>query len=185
MINLSKNNKKASACMINIPMAFCFVLFFGLFAGFAGAGAQSSVVSLLQTAEAAVVVVPPPSGPFRKGLRPPPADQVWVEISGTWTLVPAPPGNGPYTWVEGRWMPDTTPPPPNAEWIPGHWTRRGWIPGHWRTVKAPSVGLVWIAGHWEGLVWIEGYWQGAPSHNRVWVPGHWGPHRLWVPGYWR
>ena len=24
-------------------------------------------------------------------------------------------------------MPDTTPPPPGMEWVPGHWGRSGWV----------------------------------------------------------
>lgn len=133
-----------------------------------------------------VIVIPPPPRPYKIGLYPPPAGKVWVEISGTWVLVMAPPENGPYIWVNGRWMPDTSPIPENAEWIPGHWTAGGWIPGHWRAFYAdPVPGVVWIYGHWEGNRWIEGHWQGSPPHGRKWIPGHYGPSGRWIPGHWR
>jgi hypothetical protein len=115
---------------------------------------------------------------------PPPAGQVWVESGGQWVLVPAPPSEGPYRWVEGRWAPDPTSPPHASEWVPGHWGPRGWVPGHWATVAAGAPGAVWVPGHWVGSVWVAGHWKGGPG-GKVWVPGHRGPRGRWVPGHWR
>lgn len=132
------------------------------------------------------LVIPPPPQPYRRGLRPPPRGKAWVEIMGNWTLVIAPPGDGPYIWVDDSWVPDPTPPPPGAEWVPGHWGRHGWVLGHWRAVApAPAPGLSWAPGHWQGNVWIPGHWEGTPPPGRIWVRGHWGPHGHWISGRWK
>lgn len=133
-----------------------------------------------------VIVIPPPPKPYRRGLHVPPAGKVWVEITGRWTLVEAPPEYGPYMWDNGRWIPDTSPVPNDAEWVPGHWTPRGWVAGHWSAIHAaPFPGVSWIPGHWEGTIWVRGHWQGSPPHGHRWEQGHHGPHGRWIPGRWR
>lgn len=141
------------------------------------------------------VIKPHPPGPAVKPLRPkpyvrglykPPKGRVWIEITGVWTLVIAPPGDGPYIWVDNNWVPDPTPPPPDYEWVPGHWSSGVWIPGHWEIiVKAPGPDLVWIPGHWEGNLWIPGSWEGPPPPKKRWVPGYWGIGHRWIPGHWK
>lgn len=140
------------------------------------------------------VVAPPPGPvvkplhpkPYVKGLRPPPRGKIWVEISGLWTLVIAPPGDGPYIWADNSWVPDPAPPPPGYEWVPGYWSSRVWVPGHWEIVaKAPSRNVVWITGHWDGNIWAPGHWEGPPPPKKKWVPGHRGPGDRWIPGHWK
>jgi len=126
---------------------------------------------------AACVAVIGPQGP-------PPHGQIWVESGGQWALVPAPPSDGPYVWVGGSWVPETTAPPTGADWVPGHWGPRGWVPGHWALVPAAGPGAVWVVGHWRGGVWVPGHWQGGPA-GKQWVPGHRGPRGRWNPGHWR
>lgn len=53
--------------------------------------------------------------------EPPPTGKVWVEVDGLWITVIAPPGDGPYIWKGGAWVLDPASPPPNSEWMPGHW----------------------------------------------------------------
>lgn len=133
-----------------------------------------------------VIVISPPPKPYRKGLHSPPAGKVWVEVMGRWILVDAPPEYGPYMWGDSGWIPNTSPVPNDAEWVPGHWTPRGWIPGHWRAFKAsPPHGASWVPGHWEGNRWVQGHWQGSHPHGRKWQPGHHGSHGRWIPGHWR
>lgn len=145
---------------------------------------QPELVIVPQHSPQAIVIQPPPQ-PYRRGLRPPPRGKVWVEVMGRWNLVPRPPGNGPYIWVNGRWVPDTASHPSDAEWVPGHWSRRGWVPGHWRAVSpAPHSDVRWVPGHWNGNVWVPGHWSGHHPQKKRWVPGHHGP-RGWTPGHWR
>lgn len=127
--------------------------------------------------------------------EPPPAGKIWVEINGQWVLVVAPPGEGPYIWKESRWMLDTAPPPPDSDWIPGHWAPghvKGkvmvpghWIPGHWETVASPGPGSKWVPGHWKGNAWISGHWAGTAPRGKDWVPAHRGPGGQRIPGHWR
>jgi hypothetical protein len=116
---------------------------------------------------------------------PPPHGKVWVEVGGQWILVLAPPSDGPYRWVEGRWVPDATPPPPGTEWVPGHWGPSGWVHGHWARVPVASPGAVWVPGRWDGSVWVAGHWKGALPAGKRWVPGQRGRYGRWAPGHWR
>ena len=79
---------------------------------------------------------------------PPPHGKVWVEVKGKWTLVVRPPGDGPYIWVNRRWVIDPTSPPQRSEWVPGYWTSRGWVPGHWEVLETPCPDSVLVLVHW-------------------------------------
>jgi len=125
----------------------------------------------------------------------PPPGKIWIEAGAEWILVVAPPGDGPYIWREGRWIIDQTPPPSDAEWIPGHWVPAHhkknvyiaghWVPGHWEAMQSPGPGAKWVPGHWKGNEWVPGHWKGAPPHGKQWVPAHRGPAGRWIPGHWK
>lgn len=128
--------------------------------------------------------------------EPPPDGKVWVEVGGEWILVVAPPGDGPYSWREGKWVIDPTPPPHGSEWVPGYWVPRHrgpggrWVPGHWVSahwegVESPGPGVKWVPGHWKAGKWLPGNWAGSPPIGRHWVPGRRGPAGRWIPGHWR
>lgn len=126
---------------------------------------------------------------------PPPTGKVWVESAGSWILVIAPPGDGPYIWRDGEWVLDTSTPPANSQWVPGHWVSghwKGskwipghWVAGHWKAVTTSSSGAKWIPGYWKGNKWIPGHWSGTPPHKKMWVPGHRRPGGRWIPGHWK
>jgi hypothetical protein len=127
--------------------------------------------------------------------EPPPTGKIWVEVDGLWISVVAPPGDGPYIWKGGTWVLDTTTPPPDSQWVPGHWVpghKKGntwipghWVEGHWKIVKPPQKGAQWVPGHWKGNKWIPGHWAGSAPHKNKWVPGHRGPGGQWIPGHWK
>lgn len=121
---------------------------------------------------------------------PPPPGKVWVKDAEKWVLVPAPPADAPYRWVNGHWE-KIIEIPSGKVWVPPHWGKNGWIPGHWEPVVFPYKGAKWIPGHWtpDGH-WVPGHWTRhlpppPPRKKRVWVPGHRGPHGRWIPGHWR
>jgi len=127
--------------------------------------------------------------------EPPPTGKVWVEVDGLWISVIAPPGDGPYIWKGGTWVLDTTTPPSDSQWVPGHWVpghKKGntwipghWVDGHWKVVTSPGKGAKWVPGHWKGNKWIPGHWTGSGPHEKKWVPGHRGPGGKWIPGHWQ
>ncbi len=131
---------------------------------------------------APLALIPPPPGKIK--LAVPPPGQVWIEAEGKWTLVPAPPADGPYVYVGGAWV--IMPPPvvEGYEWVPGYYVRGFWYPGHFAVIKAPGRGMVWTHGHWKGGVWVGGHWGGKHPHGHTWVPGHRGSHGGWVKGGW-
>ena len=127
--------------------------------------------------------------------EPPPSGKVWVKVDGSWILVVEPPGEGPYIWKNNKWVLDSTTPPENSQWVPGHWVPdhwKGdkwipghWVAGHWKIVKSPGKGMKWVPGHWKGNKWMPGHWVGSYPHKKHWVPGHRGPGGRWIPGHWK
>lgn len=127
---------------------------------------------------------------YAQPASPPPSGKVWIKGANGWILVPAPPSNAPYVWVNDHWE-KISEIPPGKVWVPPHWGENGWVPGHWQTVVYPYKGARWIPGHWapDGH-WIPGHWRNTVKpyplkRKRIWVPGHRGPHGRWIPGHWR
>ncbi len=45
---------------------------------------------------------------YAQPTSPPPTGKVWVKSGSVWTLVPTPPLNAPYVWIEDHWERITT-----------------------------------------------------------------------------
>jgi heme A synthase len=64
-------------------------------------------------------------------------------------------------------------PPPEPEWVPGHWEiTREWVPGTWERV--------WVPGHYDR----RGHWVAGHYINRK-IPGYYEERRVWVEGHYR
>jgi hypothetical protein len=143
-------------------------------------------ISLLLIILSAVFICSAWAGPPPWKLKgPPPAGKVWCLYKGEWIAVLPPPAHGPYVWNGTVWVMDPTPPPPDSEWTPGHWTDDGWIEGHWEPVPKHSPKDVWVPGHWKNGKWVSGHWKDTPPPGKAWAPGHFNPNGRWVPGHWK
>ncbi len=121
---------------------------------------------------------------------PPPAGKVWIRANGSWTMVPAPPNEGPFRWT-GRGWERILAIPPGRKWIAPHWEKNRWITGHWRIMRSEDPSRRWISGHWltNGL-WQAGTWKRIRNRNApssgiegTWIPYTDGrPLRSHVPG---
>jgi hypothetical protein len=91
-------------------------------------------ISLLLIILSAIFISSAWAGPPPWKLKgPPPAGKVWCHYKGEWIAIPPPPHQGPCLWNGTAWVIDPTPPPPDAEWTPGHFNPKGrWVPGHWK-----------------------------------------------------
>jgi len=106
---------------------------------------------------------------------PPPAGKVWIRANGSWTMVPAPPNEGPFRWTRRGWE-RILAIPPGKKWVAPHWEKNRWVTGHWKIMRSKDPSRQWISGHWlQNGLWQTGFWK------RIHPPPSSGIEGTWIP----